>query len=96
MPPVSVQAKLLPPETRRPLLIRWLVRPGDAYEDALKRYAPFAKLVDEDPERREAIASLAAKALAHGVPALITVNNMAEGCAPESIARLAQAIASRR
>jgi hypothetical protein len=32
----------------------------------------------------------------HGVPGLVIVDNKAEGCAPESIVRLAGAIASAR
>ena len=50
---------------------------------------------EEDPERRATIATLVAKAHAHGVPALVTVNNTAEGCAPDGIALLAQELASR-
>jgi uncharacterized protein YecE (DUF72 family) len=95
MPSVLEQAKRLPASTRRPLLIRWLLKQNDRYEQASARYAPFSRIVDEDPHTRMDVARLAAKALAHGVPACVLVDNKAEGCAPESIARLAQALVSR-
>jgi uncharacterized protein YecE (DUF72 family) len=92
---VLAQAKGLPPVARRPLLVRWLFPPGDSYAAASERLAPFDRIVLEDPTRREAIARLVANALRHDVPALVLVNNDAEGCAPESIWRLARAIAER-
>ena len=75
--------------------MRWLLRAGDNYEAAGERYQPFDRLREEDPENRSAIATLVAKAHAHGVPALITVNNTAEGCAPDGIALLAEELAAR-
>ncbi len=95
MPPLLQQARAIPPGARRPLVVRWLLRAGDNYEAAGERYQPFDRLREEDPENRAAIATLVAKAHAHGVPALITVNNTAEGCAPDSIALLAEQLAAR-
>jgi uncharacterized protein YecE (DUF72 family) len=95
MPPVIQQARAIPPSARRPLIVRWLLRPGDGYEAAQARYEPFDRLREEDPESRRAIATLVAKAHAHGVPALVLVNNAAEGCAPDGIALLARALAAR-
>ncbi len=87
---------MIPPRARRPLLVRWLLRSGDTFEDARRRYAPFNRLVDEDCTNRALIADLVTRAQAHGVPALVLVDNKAEGCAPESVVRLARAIADRR
>jgi uncharacterized protein YecE (DUF72 family) len=95
MPSVLAQAKALPPVARRPLIVRWLFPPGDSYAAASERLAPFDRIVLEDPTRREAIARLVANALRHDVPVLVLVNNDAEGCAPESIHRLARAIVER-
>jgi len=95
MPPLLQQARAIPPGARRPLVVRWLLRAGDNYEAAGERYQPFDRLREEDPESRSAIATLVAKAHAHGVPALITVNNTAEGCAPDGIALLAEALAAQ-
>ena len=95
MPPLLQQARAIPPGARRPLLVRWLLRAGDNYEAAGERYQPFDRLREEDRENRSAIATLVAKAHAHGVPALIAVNNTAEGCAPDGIALLAEELAAR-
>jgi len=96
MPAIVDQARRLPPATRRPLVVRWLFPRGDSYEEAGARYEPFSRLVDEDVGSRSAVAALVGRALAHDVSAIVTVDNKAEGCAPESVARLARAIASRR
>lgn len=95
MPGVQVQARQIPPAARRPLLIRWLLRAGHRYEDANATYAPFHRIVEEDLATRSAIASLAARALRHEVPVQILVDNKAEGCAPESIVRLARELDER-
>jgi len=95
MPPLLRQARAIPPGARRPLVVRWLLRAGDNYEAAGERYQPFDRLREEDPESRSAIATLVGKAHAHGVAALITVNNTAEGCAPDGIALLAGEVAAR-
>jgi uncharacterized protein YecE (DUF72 family) len=93
MPSVLTQARLVPPAARRPLVVRWLLREGDDYEGARSRFAPFSRLVEEDRMSRESIATLIAKALKHRVPALVVVNNKAEGCSPESVVRLGARIA---
>jgi len=92
MPSVLRQAKVLPPLTRRLLVVRWLMRRGEQYEQAGARFQPFDRVLDEDPANRESVATLVSKAAAHDVPSLVLVDNKAEGCAPESIVRLARAI----
>jgi uncharacterized protein YecE (DUF72 family) len=96
MPAIAEQARRLPPATRRPLVVRWLFPRGDTHAGAGARYEPFDRLVDEDAGSRAAVADLVARALAFDVPALVTVDNKAEGSAPESLARLAREIAARR
>ena len=92
MPSVLVQARQLPPQTRRPLVLRWLLRKNDRFSEASERYAPFNRIVAEDPETRAEVASLVGKALRHDVPALVLLDNKAEGCAPESVRLLARAL----
>jgi len=92
MPTVLEQARLVPPAARNPLIVRWLLAPGEKYEDARDRFRPFDRITREDLGRREMIARLAAKAAAHSVPVMVLINNKAEGCAPESAVRLAGAI----
>jgi uncharacterized protein YecE (DUF72 family) len=96
MPSIAEQARRLPSATRRPLFVRWLFPRGDSYEAAGSRYEPFSRLVDEDRGNRAAVADLVTRALAHDVPAIVTVDNKAEGCAPESITRLARETVDRR
>lgn len=83
-----------PPAPRMPLVVRWNLHAGFQYEDAKSRYWPFDRLVDEDPDTRHALATLAADALAQGRQVFITINNKAEGSAPASVRKLAEAIAA--
>ncbi|MFT3925996.1 MAG: DUF72 domain-containing protein [Myxococcales bacterium] len=91
MPSALKQASRIPPSARKPLVIRWLMREGDSYQDAEARCAPFDRIVREDEENRLLLARLVAKAHAHDVPAYVLVDNKAEGSAPHSIVRLAGA-----
>jgi uncharacterized protein YecE (DUF72 family) len=93
MPSVLAQARALPASARRPLLIRWLLRPNETFEQARARYLPFDRLVAEDIVTRQQITRLVGKAHSHAVPSYVLVDNKAEGCAPETIVRLAHAIA---
>ncbi|HEX4510641.1 MAG TPA: DUF72 domain-containing protein, partial [Burkholderiaceae bacterium] len=95
MPSPLQQARLLPPATRRPLVMRWLLRWGDPYESAAARLEPFDRLREEDPVNRGEVAALVARAQQHDVPAFVTLDNKAEGCAPLSVFRLAHAIVDR-
>ena len=96
MPSVLTQARALPPVARRPLIVRWLMRRGDDYEQARSRFLPFSRLVEPDLANRRDIATLVAKALAHEVPAFVLINNKAEGSAPASVVELAAQIAAFR
>jgi len=95
MPSPLQQARLLPAATRRPLVMRWLLRWGDPYESAQARFDPFDRLREEDVVNRREVAGLVTRAHQHGVPALVTVDNKAEGCAPQSVVQLARVIADR-
>ncbi len=92
MPPVGIQAAAATALGGGPLVIRWNLHAGFAYEEAKSRYAPFDRLVDEDPATRAAIATLAREAAARGDPVWIIANNKAEGSAPLTLERLARAI----
>ncbi|HET9955163.1 MAG TPA: DUF72 domain-containing protein [Polyangiaceae bacterium] len=96
MPALLEQIRALPPVARRPLVIRWLMRPGVDYQSAGARYSPFDRLVDEDVSHREQVARIVTRASEHGVPAFTLIDNKAEGCAPESAARLARCIVEKK
>lgn len=87
MPPLAEQYRVagLGPM----LVVRWLVRPGYKYGEASRSFQPFNRMVAPDPERRDLLARMIARAHLRGVPSLVTVNNLAEGSAPLTIPELA-------
>ena len=95
MPPVAEQAAAFGLDRDAcplPLVARWNLHAGHRYEEAKQAYFPFDRLIQEDPPTRTTLASLAARAAAHGCDVFITINNKAEGSAPCSVEKLAAAI----
>ena len=95
MPPVAEQAAAFGLDRDAcplPLVARWNLHAGHRYEEAKQAYVPFNRLIQEDPPTRTILASLAARAAAHGRDVFITINNKAEGSAPCSVEKLAAAI----
>jgi uncharacterized protein YecE (DUF72 family) len=95
MPPVAEQAATFGLDTANyswPLVARWNLHAGRVYEEAKADYFPFNRLIEEDPESRNALATLARQAAAAGRDTFITINNKAEGSAPLSVLKLAAAI----
>jgi uncharacterized protein YecE (DUF72 family) len=90
MPALASQREVVGKPRR--LVARWMLHSGLGYEAARERYAPFSRIVDEDPATRAALADLVLEQLSGGGSALVTANNKAEGCAPETLFRLAGAI----
>ncbi len=93
MPAPAEQIKLLnanlPPGD---FICRWSLHAGLRYEQALREYAPFDRLVDEDLDSRTALAIAAATAARADYASFVTINNKAEGSAPLSVQKLAEAI----
>ncbi|RZL64537.1 MAG: DUF72 domain-containing protein [Variovorax sp.] len=99
MPPIAEQLPLLRALWPGPLVCRWnlnRLHGAYGYEEAKKLYEPFDRLVDEDPETREALARVIAGTTGAGHKAYVTVNNKAEGSAPLSVRALANAVAALR
>lgn len=92
MPGVLDQGQIAP--TQGPLIVRWMLQGGFAYEEARARYAPFDRLVDEDAATRRHIATLCRAALDAGRPVYVIANNKAEGCAPLTLFKLAERLCS--
>jgi uncharacterized protein YecE (DUF72 family) len=92
MPAVAEQVQLLGGLPAGPLVVRWNLHAGLAYEEAKGHYFPFDRLVDEDLPARGALAGLAAAVAARGDLVFITINNKAEGSAPLSVRALARMI----
>jgi uncharacterized protein YecE (DUF72 family) len=92
MPPIEGQLPMLRALWPGPLVCRWnLHRMHGAYgyEDTAKRYLPYHRLVDEDPETRVTLARVINATVQAGHHAYVTLSNKAEGCAPLSVAALA-------
>ncbi len=92
MPPVDGQVERLGGLGTGPLVVRWNLHAGMAYEEAKGHYFPFDRLVDEDLPSRGALARLAAAIAARGDTVFITINNKAEGSAPLSVRALARCL----
>ena len=95
MPSVENQLPMLRALWPGPLVCRWnLHRRHGAYgyEDAVKLYMPYNRLVDEDPETRATLARVINATVKAGHTAYVTLGNKAEGCAPMSVLALAREI----
>ena len=75
--------------------MRWNLHSGFGYDEAKARYEPFDRLVDEDPVARAALAALAFETLGAGESVYVIANNKAEGSAPLTLTRLAEAVRGR-
>ncbi len=85
MPPISEQAAMPGSFTADFAVARALLRPGRAYEDAVKMFSPYQEIRDENPEAREALRALIKRMREERRAAYIFVNNRLEGNAPETI-----------
>ncbi len=92
MPPVAAQAAAMSGFGPGPLIVRWNLQAGYSDEEAKVRFAPFDRLIDEDSATRESIARLCTATLAASQECTIIAGNKAEGSAPLTLIRLAQAI----
>lgn len=92
---LSLRAQLerIPARANPLLLVRWMLREGLDYGTAQESYAPFNRLVAEDPVTRNEIARASLDCARDALDVIICINNKAEGSAPLSAIRLAEAIA---
>jgi uncharacterized protein YecE (DUF72 family) len=98
LPPIEEQLPILRKLWPGPLVCRWNLHSKHGrfgYESAKSQYEPFDKLVDEDPSTREQLARVIAGTVKGGQRAFVTINNKAEGSAPLSVSKLANAVAQQ-
>ena len=96
MPPIEVQLHTLRALWPGPLVCRWNLNRifgAYGYADAQQKHEPFSEIRSEDLHTRAWLARTIKGITGAGQPAFVTISNDAEGCAPRSIALLAQAIA---
>jgi uncharacterized protein YecE (DUF72 family) len=91
MPPVDQQVRSVP-STKGPLLIRWMLQPGDDYESAGARFAPFDRIREPDKLNRDRIAAMVGAGLSAGRDVHVIAANNAEGSAPLTLCELAKTI----
>jgi uncharacterized protein YecE (DUF72 family) len=77
-----------------PMIIRWMLQPGDDYESAGARFAPFNRIVEPDKLSRSRIAGLVKHGLSAGRDVYVMAANNAEGSAPLTLFELAMAVAT--
>lgn len=96
MPPVDQQVSSFRNgpgrPARQPLFIRWMLHPGEDYENAGARYAPFDRLRDPDKLNRDRIAGMVRAGLSSGRDVHVIAANNAEGSAPLTLLELAKTI----
>lgn len=85
MPDIRVQMQLPEAITAGFTVVRALLRPGRPYEEAVATFAPYEQVRDPNPEARQALRDLIARARERNEPAYIFVNNRLEGSAPGTI-----------
>ena len=99
MPPLQAQLPLLRLLWPGPLVCRWNLHPANGphgYEDAQKRYAPYDRIHDPEPQLLAELARVIAGTTGRGQRAYVTISNHAEGCAPLTVRRLAEQIVARQ
>ncbi len=87
MPSLAQQASLPTPADFT--VVRALLREGRAYEDAVARFQPYNKIVEENPETRDALREWIRRMREERRASYIFVNNRLEGNAPETIQAVA-------
>jgi uncharacterized protein YecE (DUF72 family) len=76
------------------LIIRWMLQPGDDYESAGARFAPFNRITEPDKLSRSRITGLVKRGLSAGRDVYVMAANNAEGSAPLTLFELAMAVAT--
>jgi len=89
MPPVDQQVSSV---RKGPMFIRWMLHPGEDYESAGARYAPFDRLREPDKLNRDRIAGMVHGGLSSGRDVHVIAANNAEGSAPLTLLELAKTI----
>jgi uncharacterized protein YecE (DUF72 family) len=77
-----------------PMIIRWMLAPGDDYESAGARFAPFNRITEPDKLSRSRITGLVKRGLSAGRDVYVMAANNAEGSAPLTLFELAMAVAT--
>jgi uncharacterized protein YecE (DUF72 family) len=91
MPPVDTQVI---DGGSGPIIIRWMLQPGDDYERAGARFAPFNRIQEPDKLSRSRILGVVSRGLSSGRDVYVMAANNAEGSAPLTLFELARSVAT--
>ncbi len=92
MPPLQEQFSQLGHRFPASFVVFRLLTPrGVQYEQAVRRYSPYDRIVEPQPRMRQETLSLLAEALAEGRIPYVLVNNRCEGNAPLTLQALVDA-----
>ena len=78
--------------TNAPLVVHWACAPRFDYESHARYLQPFDARCQPDPDTLARLVPRIHASLTAGRPTWVLVDNLAEGCAPQSIAAIAQAL----
>jgi hypothetical protein len=85
MPEIRQQVAMRGSRTADLIVARALLRRGRPYEDAVKRFSPYASVQEVNEPVRQGLRELVDMAVVDGTPAFIFVNNRLEGNSPGTI-----------
>ncbi len=90
MPDIGQQTGIPGAFTAGFTVCRVLLSRGRTYEEAVKKFSPYEKVQEPNPEARESLRSLIRRAREQRQEAFVYVNNRLEGNAPETIRALVE------
>ncbi|MEE4311158.1 MAG: DUF72 domain-containing protein [candidate division KSB1 bacterium] len=94
MPPISEQLKF-DSITADFLLARILTPLGMSYQETVRKFEPYNRIVERQPGMREDVMTLAEIAIKEKKYAYLLINNRIEGCAPDTIKEIQKEMKSR-
>lgn len=93
MPDLDQQFRSMQLIHQKRYLVRWLLAKGHTYQEALKNFSPFNRLIAPSDAIVLRLAKFVRWAKSEHRHFSLQVNNKAEGCAPLTLQRVARAIA---
>ncbi len=88
MPPLDQQIRIPESRTADFLVTRALLRPGRAYEDAVRLFSPYTEIRDPNKEVRTALREIMEMSRAERRTSFLFINNRLEGHAPGTIVHI--------
>jgi len=70
-------------------VVRALLKRGQPYEDAVKKYSPYKELQEPSPSVREGLVQITDRSRRAAIPSFVFINNRLEGHAPGTIEAVA-------